>query len=204
MIVLGLTGSIGMGKSTAANMLRSLGVPVHEADSTVHDLIKPEGAAYAALCAAFPYFEYPQIYGDKTPHGREIDRKALGAIVFHDEEKRAVLEAVIHPYVQQDQQNFIKAQNRLGVNIVCLDIPLLYETGAEHRVDHVIVLSAPPHIQEERVLARPGMTRERFEAIRAMQMPDGEKCARADFVVQTGLGRAHTMKALKLILKDLQ
>lgn len=200
MIVLGLTGSIGMGKSTAADMLRSMNIPVHEADACVHTLMQKDGgAAYPAICAAFPYFEYPDIYKNKT-----LDRKALGRLVFFDDEKRQALEGIVHPFVREDQMRFIQAQKRLGADIVVLDIPLLFETGAETRVDYTIVVTAPFHVQESRVLARSGMTPDMFAAILKRQMSDGEKRARANYVVQTGLGRSVTMTTLKKIVLDVR
>ena len=201
MIVLGLTGSIGMGKSTAAAMLRNLRVPVHDSDACVHDLLSVDNPAHFHVAAAFPYYEYPQIYDRKT---KGINRKALGAVVFADDAKRARLEAVLHPMVRQSQMDFIRACTAKGVDIVCLDIPLLFETGAEHRVDYTIVVSAPAFLQAQRVLARPGMDEARFAAILARQMPDAEKRRRADYVVNTGLGRARTMKELKQVLRNLR
>lgn len=199
MIVIGLTGSIGMGKSTVAAMLEELGVPVHDSDKTVHELMMPGEAGYNAIVAAFPYFEYPKLYKDKV-----IDRAALGALVFSDDEKREILESILHPLVRESQQKFIRDQKRIGREMAALDIPLLFETGAEARIDFTIVASAPFHVQKERVLARPGMTEEKFESILSRQIPDAEKCARADFVVHTGLGRAQSMKELKLILNEIK
>lgn len=204
MIVLGLTGSIGMGKSTVGAMLNELGVPVHESDIAVHDLMQPGQEGYLAVAAAFPYYQYEDIYERKNSDGyRPINRKALGALVFGNEELRIRLEEALHPLVHLAQEKFVKAQRRLGKRIVALDIPLLFEVGAENRVDITIVVSAPYHVQRARVLAREGMSEEKFEAILAAQMPDAEKCARADYVVHTGLGRAQSMKELKAILQEL-
>jgi dephospho-CoA kinase len=214
MIVIGLTGSIGMGKSMAGSMLRTLGVPVHESDVAVHELLRNGSPAWPALNAAFPYFSYPHIYkkegawkfwrtGSKAAK-REINRTALGNIVFANAAEREKLEAVLHPFVQQKQNEFIKSEAAKGRKIVALDIPLLFETGAETRVDYTMTVSAPPHVQEARVLSRPGMTVQKFAAILQRQMPDGEKCARSDFVVHSGLGRAHMIKELKQILLTIR
>lgn len=190
-----------MGKTTVATMMKSLKIPVHDADACVHDLLSPENPASYAVAAAFPYYAYPALYERKT---KAINRAELGRIVFADEAKREMLEAVLHPRVQEDQQAFIRAEAAKGREIVCLDIPLLYETGAQSRVDYVVVVSAPPHMQRARVMARPNMTEEKFAAILARQMPDYEKCARADFVIKNGLSRAHTMRQLKMILHDMR
>lgn len=205
MIIIGLTGSIGMGKTTVGSMMQECGVAVHDSDVAVHDSLKVGGEGYKHVAAAFPYFEYPQIYGSKNKNGvRDIDRKALGKVVFNDPEKRKTLEAILHPLVQQAQQRFIKAQQRLGAEMAVLDIPLLFETGAENRVDYNIVVSAPHHVQRERVLSRAGMSEEKFEAILKAQMSDAEKCARADFVIKTGLSRGETMKSVKATLKEIK
>lgn len=196
MMVLGLTGSIGMGKSTVAAMLAEMGVPCHDSDAAARAVIGPGGAAVAAVAQLFP-----QAFDVKTG---AIDRKILGSIVFSDPAKRAALEAAVHPHVRAAQQDFLKAQRALGAKIVALDIPLLYETGAEARVDRVIVVTCPAFLQRRRVLARAGMTEEKFKAILKAQMPDAEKRRRADYVVQTGLGFAFTRAALKRILNELK
>ncbi|MGB0719589.1 MAG: dephospho-CoA kinase [Bdellovibrionales bacterium] len=205
MIVIGVTGSIGMGKSTAGAMLEYLGVPVHDADATVHDLLSTKSKARIAIGAAFPYFRYYAIYGRKNKNGvREINRQKLGALVFKNPKEREKLENILHPLVRESQNDFIHKQHILGRNMVALDIPLLFETAADSRVDYTITASAPTHIQTARVLARPDMTRQKFDAIRKTQMHDIEKTARADYVLPTGLGRAHTMKSLKKIIHDIQ
>ncbi len=196
MIILGLTGSIGMGKSVATSMFRDMGVPVHCSDEAVHALLGPQGDAVAAVDAAFP--------GVKNPHENSINRKALGALIFGHDDNRKRLEAIIHPLVVASQKRFIAEQSKHQQPLVVLDIPLLYETGADARVDKVVVVSAPSFIQRQRVLARPGMSREKFESIRATQMPDAEKRRRADYVVQTGIGRAYTRNALRRIIKQLK
>ena len=206
MIILGITGSIGMGKSTASGMLETLGVPTHDSDAEVHKLLAFGSPAWRALAAAFPYFEYPQIYGRRhfwNPFKetvRYLKRDKLGAVVFENDEARQKLEAVLHPFVRQAQNEFVKRQRSLGRDIVALDIPLLFETGADLRVDYTITITAPAFLQASRVLARPNMSYEKFENILKNQMPDGEKQARADFVVHSGLGRAVMMRELKAIL----
>ncbi len=190
-----------MGKSTVASMLQHLDVPVHDADEEVHRLLGPKGKAALAVAAAFPYFEYPQIYHKKP---KRIDRKALGEIVFHDDEKREKLENIVHPLVREAQNFFILKHRKAGRSAVALDIPLLFETGSEQFVDYTINVSAPYSVQRRRVLERPGMDEEKFHAILERQMPDGEKCAYADFIVRTGLGRAHAMKTLKTILQEVR
>ncbi|MBT5570915.1 MAG: dephospho-CoA kinase [Alphaproteobacteria bacterium] len=190
MIVLGLTGSIGMGKSTAANMFRALGVPVHDADATVHDLLADNRQVRAAIDARFP----------GVVMERAVDRQALGAAVFGNPEARRDLESILHPRVRRASEIFLRRHRVLGTALVVLDIPLLYETGGEARVDGVVVVSAPAAMQRRRVMARPGMDEDRFSGILASQMPDHEKRRRADFVVETGLGKAYTFAKLKRIV----
>ncbi len=205
MIVIGLTGSIGMGKSTAAAMLETLKIPVHSADDAVHELLAPGGGAALAVGAAFPYFEFPKIYGRKTKSGaRAIKRKEFGEIIFKNDKLRKKLENILHPLVQDKQNKFIRSGKNKGLDIIALDIPLLFEAGREEAVDYIIVVTAPYEIQRTRVLARPGMDEDKFQAILKRQMPDGEKCARADYVIHTGLGRAQTMKELKSALADIR
>ncbi len=202
MIIIGLTGSIAMGKSTVGAMLHNMGVPVHESDHAVHDLLSdPRSPARPAIAAAFPLYEYPQIFDRKT---KEINRTELGALVFNNQEHRETLEGILHPLVQIRQTDFIRAQMLKGRKMVCLDIPLLFETGAQNRVDYTFVASAPYDVQKSRALSRPNMSEEKFHAILDRQMPDGEKCVLADYVIKTGLSRAHTMKELKLALLDIR
>ena len=203
MIIIGLTGSIGMGKSIAAGMLERLGVPVHDADAAVHELLQPGSAAMPRIMAAFPPHKFPRLYG--TVKGKKlIKRAALGALVFHDPQQKKKLESILHPLVRKSQNEFIRKNRKLGKRILALDIPLLFETGAESRVDYTLVMTAPAAVQRKRVLARRGMTEAKFQAILAQQMPDAEKRARADFVVKSGLGRAHTMRALKTVLQAIE
>ena len=193
MIVLGLTGSVGMGKSTAAAMLRRLGVPVHDSDAEVHRLLGPGGRAVAAVAKAFP----------SARRGDRIDRPALGRLVFGDPVALKRLETILHPKVRATQARFLAANRRRRVPVVVLDIPLLFETGGERRCDGVIVVSAPAWLQRARVMRRPGMTEARLSAILAQQMPDTEKRRRARWVVPTGLGQALTLRRLKAILRDV-
>lgn len=196
MIIVGLTGSIGMGKSVATAMLRDMGVPVHCSDEAVHTLMGSNGAAVDVVADAFP--------GVLNKKDRSIDRRALGEQIFGHDEKRKKLEAIIHPLVVQSQARFIADNARLHTKIVVLDIPLLFETGAEARVDYTIVVSAPDFVQRQRVLARPHMTEEKFSTILNTQIPDFEKRRRTDFVVETGIGMAETRQALERIIKTLK
>jgi len=192
--VLGLTGSIGMGKSTAAAMLRDMGLPVHDADAAVHRLMAPGGRAVPEIAAAFP---------DAVADGA-VDRRALGARVFADKAALQRLEAILHPKVRAEAHRFIEARRYRGDDLVVLDIPLLFETGGERLCDAVAVVSAPRFVQEARVLTRPGMTREKLAAIRAQQLPDADKRRRADIVVPTGLGRLHSLRILRRFVKMLR
>jgi dephospho-CoA kinase len=196
MIVLGLTGSIGMGKSTASQMLRKIGCPVHDSDEAVHKALAPYGDAFEIVAVTFP-----EAWDKKR---RLIDRKILGSIVFNDIGKRKELEAILHPIARHSQMKFIHEMKRKGRKIVALDIPLLFEIGAQDRVDYTICVTAPDAIQRRRVLSRPGMTEDKFEAIKALQMPDGQKQALADYVVQTGLGYALTYRQLKAIVDTVK
>jgi dephospho-CoA kinase len=176
MFVLGLTGSLGMGKSTTARLFAEEGVPVHDADATVHRLY--ERAAVAAIEAAFP----------GTTGAGKVDRIKLAARVLGDAAALARLEAIVHPLVQEAERLLLAQAQARGEKVAVLDIPLLFETGGDRRVDAVVVVSAPPEVQRARVLERPGMTIEKFEAILSKQMPDAEKRRRADFVVDTSQG----------------
>ena len=194
-----------MGKSTAASMLSRMNIPVHDSDVEVHRLLSSDEQARLALAAQFPFYRYFGIYGRKNKKGvRPFDRKKLGKLVFENAKEREKLEKILHPMVRKSQDTFIRTQRNNGADIVVLDIPLLFETGAQERVDYTIVVSAPAFIQQERVLSRPNMTEKKFQAILERQMSDAEKCARADFVVPSGLGKAETTKALKQIIYDLR
>jgi dephospho-CoA kinase len=176
MFIIGLTGSVGMGKSTTARLFAEQGVPVHDADAVVHRLY--EGEAAAAIEAAFP---------GATSRGK-VDRSRLAALVLDDPAALKRLEAIVHPLVQAAEQELLAQAQARGENVAVLDIPLLFETGGDQRVDAVVVASAPVEVQQARVLARPGMTWEKLEALLRKQMPDEEKRRRADFVVDTGRG----------------
>jgi dephospho-CoA kinase len=194
MLIVGLTGSIGTGKSTAAAMLRRLGQPVHDADAAVHRLMARGGAAVETVAAAFPGVE----------RAGAIDRKLLAAKVLGDPAALKRLEAILHPLVRHETRRFLALQARLRRPLAVLDIPLFYETGGEDRCDVVIVVSAPAFIQRARVLSRPGMSEARFRAILQRQLPDAEKRRRADFVVQTGLNKAHALRQLAAIVTLLK
>jgi dephospho-CoA kinase len=178
--MLGLTGSIGMGKSTVAAMFEALGVPVFDADAAVHRLQGEGGRLVAAIEAVFP----------DTTGPKGVNRTLLGEAVLSDPRALAQLEALVHPAVGEERKVFLEAH--VDAALVVFDVPLLFETGGEAGVDKVVVVSAPVDIQRARVLARPGMTAARFEAILARQTPDAEKCARADFVIPTGGTMAET------------
>ncbi len=176
MFILGLTGSLGMGKSTTARFFAEEGVPVHDADAVVHRLY--DGEAAAAIEAAFP----------GTTASGKVDRDKLAARVLGDSAALKRLEAIVHPLVQEAERRLLAEAEARGEKVAVLDIPLLFETGGEKRVDAVVVVSAPPDVQRSRVLERPGMTVDKLDAILAKQMPDDEKRRRADFVVDTSRG----------------
>jgi dephospho-CoA kinase len=176
MLVLGLTGSVGMGKSTTAGFFVEAGVPVHDADAAVHRLYA--GEAVPLIEAAFP----------GTTSGGTVDRTLLARRVLGDPVALKRLEAIVHPLVQASERRFLADAEARGDKVVVLDIPLLFETAGEQRVDAVVVVSAPAAVQRARVMERPGMTAEKFDAILAQQMPDAEKRRRADFVVDTSQG----------------
>lgn len=192
MIVLGLTGSIGMGKSTTATMFREAGVPVHDADETVHRL-------YSGAAAPLIEARFPGVVTDGT-----VDREKLAKIVLGNTEAIRALEKIVHPLVRQASQEFLESNREAGTPIVVLDIPLLFETAGEGRVDKIVVVSAPADVQRERVLARPGMTVEKFEAILARQVPDAEKRKRADFVIDTGQGLDVARAQVTALVEELR
>lgn len=189
--ILGLTGSIGMGKSTVAAMFEELGVPVFDSDAAVHNLQGPGGALIPAIEEAFP----------GTTGAQGVDRPKLGAAVFDDREALARLEAIVHPAVGKMRAEFLAA-NR-DKPLVVFDIPLLYEKAGPVGLDAVVAVSAPQDIQRERVLGRPGMTTERFEQIVALQVPDAEKRERADFVIDTGTSLGVTREAVERLVDQL-
>lgn len=194
MKILGLTGSIGMGKSTAAALVRRLGVPVHDADATVHRLLARGGAAVAQIETAFP----------GVVREGAVDRQELGRRVFGQPAELRCLEAILHPLVRRAETAFLKRHRRYGTPLVVLDIPLLFETGGDRRCDAVAVVSCPAFLQAQRVLRRPGMTDARLAAIRAQQMSDREKRRRADFVLPSGAGKAPVLRGLKRIVTVLR
>jgi dephospho-CoA kinase len=194
MIVVGLTGSIGMGKSTVAHMFAEEGAPSYNSDAAVHALYAKGGAAVEAVEAAFP---------GVTRDGA-IDRNLLAARVLNNTPALRQLEAIVHPLVGQAQAHFLRKQRDAGAKIVVLDIPLLFEGGGEKRVDKTVVVSAPAPVQRARVLARPGMTLEKFEQILSRQMPDAEKQARANFVIDTGVNLEETRAQVRRVLDALR
>jgi dephospho-CoA kinase len=177
-IVAGLTGSMGMGKSATTAMFAEEGVPVHDADAAVHALYDVGGAAVAPVEAAFP----------GVVHDGRVDRAKLGARVVGDPEALARLEAIVHPLVAEAREAFLAHAREKGAALAVVDIPLLFETGAEGAFDAIIVVTAPAEVQRARVLSRPGMTPEKFEALLARQTPDAEKRRRADYLIDTGKG----------------
>ena len=188
MFVLGLTGSLGMGKSTTARFFAEEGVPVHDADAVVHRLY--DGEAAAAIEAAFP----------GTTTAGKVDREKLAARVLGDVGALTRLEAIVHPLVQEAERRLLAEAEARGEKVAVLDIPLLFETGGEERVDAVVVVSAPADVQRARTLERPGMTVDKLEAILARQMPDHEKRRRADFVVDTSRGFEAARAKVRAIL----
>ena len=189
--ILGLTGSIGMGKSAVAAMLRDLGVPVFDADSAVHQLQRPGGALLPMIEQAFP--------GTTGPQG--IDRAKLGAAVFGNPEKLKRLEEIVHPAVGAMRAGFMA--DTTDAPLIVFDIPLLFEKGGFDMLDAVAVVSAPAEVQRARVLARPGMTEHKFDQILALQVPDAEKRARADYVIDTGTTREATRASVKRLVDRL-
>ena len=187
MLILGLTGSIGMGKSTTAKLFAEAGVPVYDADATVHQLY--EGEAAPAIEAAFP----------GTTAGGKVDRARLSARLVHDPAAMRQLEQIVHPMLGASRQKFFDDAEAQGAPVAVVDVPLLFETGGEKRVDAVVVVSTSPAIQRERVLARGTMDEEKFNSILARQMPDAEKRKRADFVVDT----SHGLDPVRVSIRDI-
>ncbi|MDP9564253.1 MULTISPECIES: dephospho-CoA kinase [Rhizobium/Agrobacterium group] len=191
MIVIGLTGSIGMGKTTTAKLFAAEGIPVLDSDAVVHDLYSAD--AVPMIEAAFP---------GTTISGR-VDRLELGNILRENPANFSKLEAIVHPLVRERQEAFLRKAREESQNFAVLDIPLLFETGAETRVDKIVVVSCAPEIQRQRVLSRPGMTEEKFEMILARQMPDAEKRRRADFIIDSGNGVEAARDQVREILQRL-
>lgn len=192
MIILGLTGSIGMGKSTTAAMFREEDVPVHDSDEAVHRIYA--GAAAPLIEAAFP----------GTVVDGVVDRQLLAQKVLGKPEELRRLEGIIHPLVRKDADAFLEGARAKGEKLALLDIPLLFETGGTGRVDRIVVVTAPPEIQRERVLRRPGMTEEKFAAILARQVPDEEKRRQADYVIDTSLGMEAARQHVREIVSELR
>ena len=191
MIVLGLTGSVAMGKSTIAGLFAEEGVPVFDADAEVHRLY--DGEAAPSIENAFP----------GTTSGNRVDRERLAALVLDDLQALARLEVIVHPLVRAAEESFLKEAAAGNASVVVLNIPLLFETGADKRVDAVLLVTAPPEAQRERVLARPNMTEEKFKAILSRQLPDSEKRRRADFLIDTSHGIATARSDVRTILRQL-
>jgi dephospho-CoA kinase len=191
MIILGLTGSIGMGKSTTAKLFAEADVPVYDADAAVHRLY--EGEAVSAIEAAFP---------GTTANGR-VDRNRLSAQVVHDPSAMRRLEQIVHPMLGASRQKFLDDAERSGAPVAVVDVPLLFETGGEKRVDAVVVVTTTPEIQRQRILSRDNMTGEKLDAILARQLPDAEKRKRADFVVDTSDGLDHVRARIRDILVEV-
>ncbi len=191
MVVLGITGSIGMGKTTAAAALRRLRIPVFEADRAVHRLLREKRAEIAE---AFP----------GAMAAGAVDRSKMAEIVFGDAKARQKLESILHPAVRAAEMRFLEAHRALRTPVVALDIPLLFETGADRLCDASIAVTAPHFLQRARVLTRPGMSEARFRAILALQMPDAEKRRRADYVLATGLGQRPALNRLRRIVKSVK
>ena len=199
MMIIGLTGSIGMGKTTAAEAFRLFGVPVYDADAEVHKLMAPGGKGVARIGQ-----DFPDALATNPAGITYIDRPALAAAVFGDDAALKKLEAIVHPMVGQVKRQFLAAAARRGEKAVVLDIPLLLETDGDQDCDAIVVVTAPPFVQRQRVLQRPGMTEERFQSILSKQTPDAEKRLRADFIVQTGLDRRHSLRAIDRIVKIIR
>jgi len=193
-LLIGLTGSIGMGKSETAKMFAKLGIPVYDSDAAVHRLYEPGGAAVEKIAEAFP--------GTVTD-GR-VDRAALSKQLASNEAGFKKLEAIVHPLVGEENRKFMAQAIADGAAMVVQDIPLLFETGGHTRMDAVVVVSAPSHIQRQRVLDRPGMTPEKLDQILSRQMPDAEKRAKAHFVVETDKGLDHAFAQVKTIVESLK
>lgn len=194
MIVVGLTGSIGMGKSTAANMFRRLGVPVFDSDAEVDRLLKYDAGARSEIAAVFP----------EAWSKSGLDRKALGQRIFHDLSARRRLEHILHPRVRDARLRFLAHARQSGVRVAVVDIPLLFETGSDREVDITLCVTAPPTVQRRRVLSRPNMTPQKFRAILRTQMPDSQKRYKADVVIHTGGGYGQTYRSLSRFLQKLR
>lgn len=194
MLVVGLTGSIGMGKSTAAGMFRQLQTPVYDADAEVHKLYAEGGAAVEPIRAAFP----------SAVEGNKVIRSRLSKLVVGKEAEIKKLEAITHPLLGQGRADFFAAAEKAGAKLVVLDVPLIFETGGEKNFNKIVVVSAPKEVQRDRVLARDDMTEEKFEAILARQTPDAEKRRQADYVINTNCPKEATLEQVRGLLEDLK
>ncbi len=194
MILVGLTGSVGMGKSTIAGQFRSLGAAVHDADAAVHSILATDRVVKEAIAKRWP---------EAVVNG-EIHRHQLGSLTFGDADAMTFLEQLIHPRVKNAEVSFLQDAANAGKWLAVLDIPLLFETGGEKRMSKTVVVTAPYEIQRERVLARPSMTEEKFNAILARQMPDAEKQKRADYVIHTDKGLDDSLAQVKQVMQDLE
>lgn len=193
-LVLGITGSVGMGKTTAARAFARAGYPVFDADACVHDLLAGDRRTIAGVRRAFP----------TAVKNGVVDRKILGALVFADDAALGKLESLLHPRVRARQRAFVRAAKKARARLAVVDVPLLFETGGDKDVDATLVVTAPLAVQRERVLARRGMTRKRFDTIRKRQLSDASKRQRATYVVDTGSGRAMMLRQIRTILATLE
>ena len=184
-----------MGKSTAARSFQAMGIPVFDADAAVHRMLGPGGVAVSSVLAAFP---------GCGSEANGIDRRAMGQVVFGNEGALKQLEHIVHPWVRMAQRCFLAQQSAAYRSIVVMDIPLLYETGGDSLMDAVAVVSAPAFLQAQRVLRRPGMSRQRLNEILKRQMPDREKRKRADFIIPTGIGRRHSIEVIAKVISEIK
>ena len=194
MIILGLTGSIAMGKSTVARQFQRLGAAICDSDRIVHHLLAAKGEAVSEIARHFP----------QSLKHNAIDRKVLSKLVFGNPGKLRLLECILHPIVRKKQQYFIRQARKKGKELIVMDIPLLFETDSHRRCDYTVVVSSPAFIQRQRVMQRPGMTQEKLRNILARQMPDAQKRKRADFIIHTGLGKYASLKQVKQILRRIR
>ncbi len=196
MIIIGITGGIGMGKTAVARMLAAWGIPVFNADDYVHRALNARGIAVTAVASAFP--------ASYDRARQKIDRQKLGAVIFKNPRARGKLEAILHPLVRAAEERFIHRHARGGSSVIAMDIPLLFETGAQELVNVVLCVSAPPEIRRARVLSRPGMTESKFKAIIAAQMPEKTRQKKSDVILETGGTPEKTARDLQKILKQLK
>ena len=194
MYIVGLTGCVGMGKTQTASFLRQMGFPVFDADASVHAMLMRGGRAVDAIAKAIPEVE----------RDGAIDRVALGKLAFHDPALLKRLEAILHPLVEYEERRFLRRAQWRGFNLAFMDIPLLFETSGDRRVNAVICVTAPPAVQKERVMKREGMTEEKFHKVQSLQWQDETKRALSDFVLCTGGGQADTLRRLKKIVRVLK